>query len=68
MEFSLLIAESEDGSYQPIEIVSGPSETDEAIANYIAHGAEFDWIAPARFVLWTRNHTGGYAVKQTIEA
>ena len=67
MEFSLLIAESEDGSYQPIEMVSSPSEMEEAIANYIAHGPDCDWLAPVRFVLWTRNQTGGYAVKQRVE-
>jgi hypothetical protein len=54
MEFSWLVAESEDGSYQPVEIVSSPEEMNQAIQNYIARGADAGWLTPERFALWTR--------------
>jgi hypothetical protein len=64
MEFSHLIAESEDGGYQPVEVVSSPEEMREAIQNYITNGPDAGWIAPDRFALWTRNATGGFSRKE----
>lgn len=68
MEYSLLIAEDEDGNYQPIEMVSSQAEIDEAVANYIKHGPDCNWIAPYIFTLWSRNSTGGYALRKNIVA
>lgn len=66
MEFSLLIAESDDGGYQPVEMVSSESEAREAIENYMRVGPNADWLAPVRFVLFSRAAEGGYTTRREL--
>lgn len=70
---ALLIAESEDGTYQPVATVSTIREGREFATSdmrsrmqELERGA--DPMCPARYLIWARNRSGEYATVTVIEA
>jgi len=69
---ALLIAESEDGAYEPITIASTINEAIEmARDNFERRMKEVeqggDPMCPARYVVWARNASGAFETVHEIE-
>jgi len=70
---ALLIAESEDGRYEPVSTVGTINEAIEvARANFKRRMTELERggepMCPARYVVWARNVDGAYRSIHEIEA
>ena len=69
---ALLIAQSEDGAYEPVSVVSTINEAIEiAQGNFQRRLKDLDRggasMCPARYVVWVRNLDGDYEVVSEIE-
>ena len=64
MEYGILVAEDGNGLYQIIGSVWSLNEARELADEYIAHGPEFDYLAPDRFIINRRGTIGGYTVRE----
>jgi hypothetical protein len=60
MEYGILVAVAEDGSFQIIGSVANRVEAQELAADYVVHGPENDYLAPYEFQIHRRSSTGGY--------
>jgi hypothetical protein len=69
---ALLVAESEDGNYEPVTMVSNIREArelaDENFRNrLIGLNNGRDPMCPARYVIWQRGCEGNYRITSTFE-
>lgn len=72
MRAGLLIAESDDGSYEPVSPVSTVSEAREIAASDFRRRIKeteggTDVLCPARYIVWARVSYGSYATIAEIE-
>lgn len=54
-------------TYQIIGEVVSDKEARELMANYLEAGPDADWMPVHRFVLISRDETGGYTQREEIE-
>jgi hypothetical protein len=66
MEYYLLIAETEDGSYQPIGEVTESEARDSAAEDFANRDPNED-LCPCQYALWVRGPGGRYQMHEIIE-
>jgi hypothetical protein len=69
---AILVAESKDGSYEPVTMVSTIREARELAAENFRNRLSDvtkgrDRMLPVRYVIWQRGHEGDYRVTNTFE-
>lgn len=64
MEYGILIAVGEDGTFQIVNEVHSLNEANESAQNYLTYGPKMDWVAPYEFQIHRRGAEGAYV---TIE-
>jgi hypothetical protein len=73
LEIGMLIAEAEDGTYQPVAAVVNISEGRELAASDMRRRMQrseqgSDPMSPARYLVWAQGDGGVYATVAEIEA
>jgi hypothetical protein len=66
MESFLFIAETEDGSYQPVAEVT-ESEAHDCAAEDFANRDPNEDLCPCHYALWSRDHRGRYVIREIID-
>jgi hypothetical protein len=62
MEYGILVAVAEDGSFQIVGAVDTRNEAKDMADEYILHGPLFDYLAPSEFQIHRRGNGGAYTV------
>lgn len=62
MEYGILVAVAEDGSFQIVGAVDSREEARELANGYMRIGPENDYLAPWEFVIHRRGAGGAYTV------
>jgi hypothetical protein len=68
---AMLIAEAEDGAYQPVTMISTINEAIEVASNDMASrmkDLEHEPMCPAIYRIWSRNYDGEYSISCEIDA
>lgn len=67
MEYGILIAESDAGSYQVIGEVSSRQHAKEMVRMYLQWADPESDLCPDRFIIHKRNVNGTYAVRDEVD-
>ena len=62
MEYGILVAVAEDGSFQIVGAVDNRNEAKDMADEYIAIGPNIDYLAPWEFQIHRRGNGGAYTV------